>query len=62
MKEQILNLYNEIFDENGNVKSCGRKKCKQLINLLTEEYPDRKFGDSNTGFMNIKEIKAVLSK
>lgn len=62
MKKQILNLYNEIFDENGNVRSCGREKCKQLITLLSEEYPDKKFGDSNTGFMNIKAIKAVLSK
>ena len=60
MNEKIFNLYNSIFDKNGNVTACGREKCKQLINALQEEYPDVVFGDKETGFLNVETINKYI--
>ena len=49
-------LFCEVFDEDYNIKPCGREKCKQLIhlcNILNYEY---QFGDEETGFMNVPNI------
>ena len=27
--KQFMQTFNEVFDENGNVKPCGREKCKE---------------------------------
>lgn len=57
--EQLKKLLSEVFDEDWNVKACGREKCKQLINLLEEMYPDKDFGFEDTGFMNVEAIKEI---
>lgn len=51
-----------IFDKDWNVLSCGRENCKELIMLLEEAYPDVDFGNAETGFMNIENIKLYLEK
>lgn len=55
-------LYNQVFTEEGEVKICGREKCKKLIRFCVKEYAKNHtdvidFGDEKTGFMNIENIK-----
>jgi hypothetical protein len=57
----IKELYNEVFDENGNVKLCGREKCKELIMACNLKWPDIDFGDLTSGFMNIEKIKFFVN-
>lgn len=61
--EEILDLYNEVFDKNGKIKPCGRELCKQLIIKMSEKFPNEDFGNKETGFMNtetiINKIKSI---
>lgn len=59
--DNIKKLYDEIFTDNGDIKSCGREKCKELIALLETTYPNIDFGNKNTGFMNVKNIKEIIN-
>ena len=61
--EEFNNTYNEVFDSDGNIKACGREKCKKLIwlaNRITEMGAD--FGDSTTGIMRADELRNLHSK
>ena len=62
MREQLIAQYNIVFDEEGNVKACGRDACKELIRLC-EEYTGikDKYGNFETGVMNIEEIKEFFN-
>ncbi len=59
MKEDFLYLYNEVFDEEGNIKNCGRKKCQELIEKCQEIDPGVFYGELNRGFMNIDAIRRL---
>ena len=54
-------LYKIVFDENGEVRACGRENCKKLIKACMELYPDVDFGNPETGMMNIEKIKEYLA-
>lgn len=41
-----------VFDENGNVKPCGRQACRDLI----EQCNKYMFGNLATGMMNVNAI------
>ena len=58
----IKELYDEVFDSNGNVKLCGREKCKKLIDACKNAYKGVDFGDSETGYMNIDNIKKYVKQ
>ena len=49
-------LYKELFDENQNLKICGRDKCRQLI-ILAKNIKDDDFGNIKHGMLNIDKIK-----
>lgn len=53
----FIDLYNTVFDSSGNVKLCGRDSCRMLIEACIDRFPDVNFGNKETGFMNIKNIK-----
>lgn len=57
---EIIKLYKEIFDSEGNVRAVGREKCKKLISLLSEANKDIDFGNEETGFMNVENIKNFI--
>lgn len=57
----IKKLYVEVFDENGNVRLCGREKCKELIMVCQLKWPDIDFGDITSGFMNVDNIKFFVN-
>lgn len=64
-KEQIesfMNLYDQVFDTNGNVKACGRSKCSQLIMLSNLMENDIRHGNSITQRMDVVAIKNLYKK
>lgn len=63
MMKELLEKYNQVFDEKGEVKLCGRDKCKLLI-LECEKYDNLNliYGNSETGMMNIDNIKKLINK
>jgi len=56
--EELKNDYQAVFDENGNVKGCGRALCMKLMYSLKKFTPTADLGSFDTGFMNIETIKA----
>ena len=54
-------LYQEVFDEEGNVKACGRSVCQELILLANQIEKDISHGNANTGMMDIDAIKKLHS-
>lgn len=61
-KEEIKKMYSEVFDENGQVKLCGREKCKDLISAMSQLFPNVDFGSLKTGFMNVENMKIYKEK
>lgn len=55
--EAFIEQYNRVFDENGQVKACGREECKNLINMCKLEAPNEDFGNPLTGMMNVENIQ-----
>lgn len=51
-KTEFEKLYKICFDENENIKACGRENCKKLIKYLGGE----PYGNPDTGVMNTKNI------
>ncbi len=59
--EDLKSQYNIVFDNDGNVKACGRKNCIKLIELCemaTNGQMD--FGNKETGIMNTELIKLTV--
>lgn len=52
-------LYDVVFDKNGEIKTCGREACKKLILACEALKPGVNYGNSQTGFMNIENIKTL---
>lgn len=65
---KVLDLYFKVFDQNDQVKVCGREACKKLIVALTEDAADRglsdryDFGSPDTGIMNLITIQYYVSE
>lgn len=59
MKQRFLGLYDLVFDENGNIKACGREVCKELIVLANQIEKNVKHGDETTGMMEVDTIKSL---
>lgn len=62
LREELRQKYDEVFDEDGKIKACGREKCKDLIRVCTMIAPMGIYGDIKTGFLNEKGIKKVKEK
>jgi hypothetical protein len=58
----FIDVYNEVFDEQGQVKACGRAKCKELIHEAKKLDPNTNFGSENNGYMNKKNIKELYKR
>lgn len=57
MFKEFLNYYDRVFDQNGNIKPCGRFACQKLIELSDKIEPGIIHGDIKTGMMKVKKIK-----
>jgi len=60
--DQFKKLYNEVFDANGNIKPCGRRKCIELIELAKQIKPNNNYGNNVNGFLNIIVIKDLYNE
>lgn len=58
----FLNLYNEVFDQDGEIMVCGRDKCKNLIYQADKLEPQKSHGDLNTGYMKVQAIKNLKER
>lgn len=56
LEEMLPVVYSEVFDEQGNVKACGREKCLELIEICSELDPFNYYGDCKQGFLNEENI------
>ena len=59
MSRELLNYYDRVFDQNGNIKPCGRFTCQRLIELSDKLEPGISHGDAKTGMMKVKKIKGL---
>lgn len=59
---RFKDLYNEVFDAEGNIKSCGRAKTKELIEEAESIKAGVDFGNTETGFMNVDNIKKLYKE
>lgn len=57
MKREVLDQLNKVLDENGNPKACGREACKRAIWLAKLLYPEVDYGDDETGYMNVSNLR-----
>ena len=62
LRKELRQKYDEVFDEDGKIKACGREKCKDLIQVCTMIAPMGIYGDQKTGFLNEEGIKKVKEK
>ena len=60
--EKVIEQYKKVFDEEGNVKLCGREACKKLIELCSEIVPNVDFSSLESGFMNVKNIQEFVKE
>lgn len=62
MKDKFFEQYNKVFDENGNVKACGREECKKLMLICGQIKPNVDYGVLEDGFMNTNSIKSLANE
>ena len=61
--QKLNKLYDEVFDKEGNVKKCGRDKCRELIVVCARiDRTGTRYGDLESGMMDIEKIKDLYSK
>lgn len=62
MKEQFLEKYKMVFNEDNSVKACGRTKCIELIQCAKKLNSDLDFGSIETGIMNVDNLILLKTK
>lgn len=60
--KDFLKLYDDVFDEEGKVKTVGRAHTKALIEACEQYSQEIDFGNKSTGFMNVENIKLLRNK
>lgn len=53
--------YEAVFDENGQIRNCGRQACINLIQEM-KKHSLIAVGDENTGIINVEILKAEYKK
>lgn len=59
--QELKQAYNVVFDENGEIKGCGRACTRKLIDLISN-HTSVYVGDSKTGMMKVDAIKSAYQK
>ena len=60
-RELLSEKYNAVFDADGNIKVCGREKCKELMFAL-QNATGVLTGDLDSGRLNIPLTKETYLK
>lgn len=61
-KQMFRNRFDIVFDDNLNIKPCGRDATRALIELADEIEPDVVHGNMHTGQMNVHMIRQLYDK
>ena len=59
MAKSLMDLYNDVFDEDGNMKDCDVKTRKLLVGSIFDFTNGEKVGDIYTGFIDVEKCKKV---
>lgn len=59
--ENFKEAYNNVFDENHNIRFCGRQKCIELIEAA-EKVQKGSYGNVYTGLLDIDNVKSLYNK
>lgn len=59
MKE-LLKQVDIVFNDKEEVNLCGRENCIKLMEMLEKEFPGMKFGNTETGFMDLETIVPII--
>jgi hypothetical protein len=57
--EELKDSYQAVFDEDGNVRACGRALCMRLMFSLKRFRPKADLGNFDTGVMNTDVVKSA---
>lgn len=61
--EKFNKQYKVVFNDNGEIKVCGRDACKELISLAEKiDKENAPYGDHKDGFVNIDKMHALYEK
>ena len=55
--EDLKDAYQDVFDDNDQVKNCRRTACMRLIHLM-KKYSSKNVGNLDTGVMEVDTIKS----
>lgn len=56
----VQELYHMVFDNDQNIKACGRDVCKEFLAALHTETGES-FGDEATGMMHVDKIRRYFA-
>ena len=59
--EKFKNKYIDVIDSNGDIKTCGRDNCEELIKLAQKIKPGN-YGDLKTGFIKKENLIALYNE
>lgn len=54
---EFIEQYDRVFDKLGKIKCCTREQTKKLIEICQLINPDVDYGNPDTGYMNVVNIK-----
>jgi hypothetical protein len=55
--EELKDAYQAVFDENDQIKNCGRVACMRLIHIM-KKYSTENVGNPDTGTLEINTVQA----
>lgn len=58
--DKFASAYNEVFNQDGTVKNCGRSKCSELIEI-GNRISYSTCGNATSGIMDIEELHRLRS-
>jgi hypothetical protein len=59
--EELKAAYDAVFNEDGTMKTCGRKACINLISLMME-HSSEDVGNLDTGMINPEVMKSEYER
>ena len=55
--EELKDAYQDVFDDNDQIKNCGRVACMRLIHLM-KKYSTENVGNPDTGTLEINTVQS----
>jgi len=55
--EELKDAYQAVFDENDQIKNCGRVACMRLIHIM-KKYSTENVGNPDTGTLEINTVQS----